>query len=144
MGTSPLPQNRRVCAQWFSPLPRQPQVVEHPVDRNAGEGNVEPHGQSPAGEAAVPVESPLPGALKRHKRQRHHGPCEHRVRGEQPEVNRPDPSLPGEAGSAVQVVVTQIADEEKGRSAEGREHAGPVRLNVFPPDGDIPEWVART
>jgi hypothetical protein len=106
-------------------------MVQHPVHRHAGDGDVEPQRQRPAGNASVLVEALAPGAIEGGEHQGNNNHSQDRVRAEQRKVKAADETVPGETRDAVEVVVGEVAGEEKHRGRKCREHAGLVCPDVL-------------
>src|SRR5437667_10691462 len=75
-------------------------AIEHPVDDDAGDRDVEPDWERPACDPPVAVEAPGQRPPDRGERERNDGGSQHHVREEQAEVQRADQALAGERPSA--------------------------------------------
>lgn len=88
-------------------------MIEHPINQDAGEGDVKPDREGNAGDRDVAVELAFEGAAECDEGQRHHGDGKNCVRDEDCEINRTDPTLSRERRGAVKIVVGEIGDEKK-------------------------------
>src|SRR3954466_651335 len=68
-------------------------MIEHHVDHHAGDGDVEPERERPAGDGAMAREVAAQSASERDKDERHDHDGEHGVREQDPEVKRTHPTL---------------------------------------------------
>src|SRR4051812_42502409 len=69
-------------------------MIEHHVDDHAGDGDVEPERERPAGNRAVAREVAAQSARERDEDERHDDNREHGVREQDTEVQRTYPALP--------------------------------------------------
>jgi len=89
-------------------------VIEHPVNDDSRDGNVEPHGQRPARDAFVQLKTPAQRAIKGHEHQRDDRGREYGMRTEQREIEAAHRALSREARHAVMRVVPEVANQKKG------------------------------
>ena len=113
------------------------ELVEEEVDDNAGEGDVEPEGESIAGDEAVFIEFFEEGAAERDEDERDDDDGEDGVGDEQGEVDRADQTLALEGDMAHAVVVDEIGDEEGAGDEERGEHELFVELDFAVADGGV-------
>jgi hypothetical protein len=98
-------------------------LVDHEVDDDAGDGDVEPERQGPAGDEAVLIEALEEGAAKRDDDERNDGDGEDGMGDEDGEVDRADPTLSLEQDDLVSAeVMDHVGDQEGAGDEEGGEH----------------------
>src|ERR1044072_7922887 len=115
-------------------LLRPVQVIEHEVDDDARDGDVEPNRIRPKRDASVARTGARARATERDADERHDGRREDDVRDENDEVDRADKPLTLKTHGAVLRVIDDVGDEEEAGDGERREHQAAVRLNVPMPD----------
>lgn len=113
------------------------QLIEHPVDQDACDGNVEPNGQGPACDLSVPAEIVAESAGQRDDDQRNDQRREHGVRSQQRKIEAPHGADSAKSRHAVVSVVPEIADKEERRARHGRKHACTVSGDIPPADADV-------
>jgi len=102
---------------------RSVEAVEQEIDDDAGDGDIEPDREGPAGDAAVTVEFLREGAGKRDQRERHDDDGQDSMRAEQREIDGADPSLAGERHDAGMQMVDHVRSEKDYRAGKSDEHA---------------------
>ena len=112
-------------------------AVQHPIDNNAGEGDVEPDGESVAGDFAVCGEAALEGAGEGEDGEDGDGGGEDGVGEEDGEIDGANGSGTGEADRADFEVVDEVGDEEDDADAEGGEHGVFVGFALAVADEDV-------
>ena len=113
------------------------QVVEEEVDEDAGDGDVEPEREGPAGDATMKLELAAQGAADGEDHQGNDGHGKYGVTDEQGEVDGADISLPLEADRADLKMVNHIGDEEGGAADERGDHASAVDVDATAQDGKV-------
>ncbi len=108
--------------------------IQKRVNHHAGDADVEPYGQGPAGDGAVADEVAHPGAAQSDYGEKRDGGGERGVGDENGEVDGADGAGAREMNRANLRVVDDVADEEETRSAERRGHHAVVQLNLFAAD----------
>src|SRR5712691_5667306 len=119
------------------PQGQRSQAIQHPVDDDAGDRDVEPERERPARDPDVAVETPGQRAPDRRERQRHDGGGQHDVRHQQREVHGTDPPLAGEWPRARVEVIHDVGDQEDGGQNERAHHARQMRDDVPATDEDV-------
>jgi hypothetical protein len=113
-------------------------LVDHQVDNDAGDGDVEPKGEGPAGDEAMLIEFFEEGAAKGGKDERNDDDGKDGVRGEQGEVDGTDPALALEVDHFPNAdVVDDVGDEERAGDEEGGEHEFLVEFAFTGTDGGV-------
>ena len=100
---------------------------EEPVDDDAGDGDVEPERQSPAGDDFVAAEAAAQSESESDEHERDDGHGEDGVGDENGEVRWANGALAGKADESGVSVEVKIRDEKTGGAGDGREHAGFMR-----------------
>src|SRR6266571_857516 len=106
------------------------EAIEQKIDDHAGDGDVQPDGQSPAGDAAMAIEFLRQGARERDQGQRHDDDGQHGVRAEQREVYGTNPALPLEMHNAGPQMIDHVGSEKNHRARKRNEHAGAMRRDA--------------
>lgn len=112
-------------------------MVEQEVDDDAGDGYVEPNGESPAGDATMKFKLLTQGAANGDENHRHNRDSENRVADQQREIDRADIALALESNGAHLEMVNHIGDKEGGAAHESGNHAGPVHVDATASDGQV-------
>jgi len=112
-------------------------VVEEEVDDDAGDGDVEPEREGPAGDAAMKFELTAQGAADGDDDKRNDDDGENGVAQEQREIDGADEALSLEADGADLEMVDHIGDEEGGAANESGDHAGAVNVDATPKDSQV-------
>src|SRR5690348_8944409 len=113
------------------------EVIKHPVNRHAGDGDVEPDGQRPAGNPLVQLEALAQGAVESNQDERNNGSCQNGVRPQEAKIERPDCSAALKVNDTAQVVVGEVENQESGRGGERRYHTSFMGPNLLSPDEDV-------
>jgi len=114
--------------------------VDEKVDDDAGDGDVEPERESPAGDEAVLVEAGEEGSAKGDEDERDDDDGEDGVGNEEGEVDGADPALAAEVDHLVDAdVVDEVGDEEGAGHDEGGEHEDFVEAALAGADGGVAE-----
>jgi len=89
-------------------------VVKHPIDRDSSEGDVEPKGESEAGDLDVALKLAFEGPpqAKEYKGKDGHG--ENRMRNENRKINGADPANAWKGSGAVEIMVSEVRNEKEG------------------------------
>ena len=111
--------------------------VEKPVDDNSGDRNVKPQGERPAGNRAMAGKLSPKASRQGDEYERNDHDGENRVRGQQREINRPNPALPSESNDSRVRVEVKITTEKYCRATKRGHHAEPMPENLFLPDQEI-------
>ena len=112
-------------------------MVEHEVDDDAGDGDVEPEGEGVAGDEAMLIEFFEEGAAEGDEDERDDDDGEDGVGEEQGEVDRANQTLSLEGDVADAVVVDEVGDEEGAGDDERGEHEFLVELGFAVADGGV-------
>src|ERR1700751_5316608 len=97
--------------------------VEQPVNDHAGDGDIEPERKRPARNLHVAAKFLTQPIAQRNHRERHNCDGENRMRNEQREVHRPDPSLAPKADKPGVKMKIEVAAEKNDRARERAQHA---------------------
>src|ERR1043165_3284240 len=108
---------------------RRIKSVEHQVDDDARDRDVEPERVSPARDAPVAQVVAAQRTPERDEDERHNARGQRDVRDENREIERAHEALPLEAYRAVLRVIDDVRDEEEARDGERRKHASAVRVD---------------
>lgn len=111
----------------------------HPVDDDAGDGDVEPDGPGIAGEFAVRRKAPGEREEKRNEDHRQSDDREKDVGEQELPVERPPRAQTVEVGFSMESEVDQVRDQENGGEDKGREHRGAVLGDLACSDESIAE-----
>ena len=112
-------------------------LIEQKIDDNACDRNIKPNGINEPRKAFMPVEIALKAPFECNENERSDQRRQDRMRCQDREINGPDQTFTGEFSRAEpeiicpQRVIRDIAKQEKGRNAAGRDHAESVT-------GDLP------
>ena len=102
---------------------RSVELVDHEIDDNAGDGDVEPEGEGPAGDEAVLVETLQPSAAQSDDDHGHDDNGENGVGQEQSEVDGANPTLTLEMDHLMGAsVVDEIGNQEGAGNEESGDH----------------------
>ncbi len=104
-----------LLSRWIKP-------IQHEVDNHAGNRDVQPDRQRPAGDAPMLVEAFAQGSYKRDDREGRHECGENRVGDEDGEIHSARSSLSSELYRADIVMIDEIGNEKQRRSGKGSEH----------------------
>lgn len=114
------------------------ELIDEEVDDNAGDGNVEPEGESPAGDEAMFVETREPGPAESDDDERNDDNGENGVGREDGEIDGPNPALTLEMDDLVNAhVVDQVGDQEGAGDEEGGDHECFVDVALAGTDGSV-------
>ncbi len=91
---------------------RRVEMIEHPIDDDTGDGDVEPKGERPACDGFVAIELFTESAAEGHEYKRDDGDGENDMGDEDEEVDGAHPTLAGEFCGAVTVVIDEVTDQE--------------------------------
>jgi len=112
--------------------------VDHEVDDHAGDGNVEPEGEGPAGDEAVLVEAFEPSAAERDDDERNNDDRQQGVRDQNGEVDGADPTLSLEEDHPVNAqVIDHVGYEEGAGGNNGGDHEDFVDVALAGTDGGV-------
>lgn len=89
------------------------ETVEHPVDNDSGDGDVEPERQCPTGDPLVPLELSPESPDKGDQDQRDNGSSQYCVGDQDREVERANPTSTFKRDRADLVVIGEIRDQKK-------------------------------
>jgi len=118
---------------------RSVDLVDHEVDDDAGDGDVEPEGEGPAGDEAVLIEPFEPSAAERDDDERNNGDRQQGVRDQNREVDRADPALSLEEDHLVNAqVIDHVRHEEHAGGDNGGDHEDFVDVALAETDGGVP------
>ena len=113
-------------------------MVDHEVDDDAGDADVEPEGERPAGDLAVLVEAFGPRAAEGDEDEWHDDDGEDGVGDEQSEVDGTNPALALEEDDLMDaVMVDEIGREEDARGDEGGDHEFFMEFALAGADGGV-------
>src|ERR1700730_2017223 len=115
------------------------QLIQHPVNNNASNGDVEPKRECPASDSLLAIEPATPGPIQRDQGQGHDDDRENCVRTEQRQIKDTHPTLCGEAGDTLVSVVPNIADQKKRGGCKRRKHANLVSPDFLTTNEEIAE-----
>src|SRR6266540_7053242 len=114
-----------LCIATVSPLSTRPhQPMEHPVDHDAGDGNIKPDRKGPAGDAPVRWKFFSQCPNQRDDCQWHHRDGQDRVCEEDCEIDGADPALALKRHGTDLVMINEVGNQEQDRASEGNQHAG--------------------
>jgi len=97
--------------------------VQHHINDNPRHRNVKPDRQRPARDATVRIEPFAQCATQGNQREWHYRYRQDRMREEDREIDRTNPTPAFEGYRTDLVVVKQIRDQKQDRAAEGDQHA---------------------
>src|SRR6266511_2350614 len=89
------------------------EMVEHKVNNDAGDRDVEPEGERPMSDAPMPVESLFKRPAQSDEHQGNHGNCQKRVRSQNRKINRTQPSLSLKPYRPNSRVIDQVRNEKE-------------------------------
>ena len=114
-------------------LPNEPNsaVIQHQVAHHPSDADVQPDGQSPAGDAAVPVEAPAEAAAQCNDGERRNGGGEQCVCGEDSQVNGPHNACARIPDRTNLIVIHQVTDQEHCGNGERGQHN--IAVGALPP-----------
>ena len=113
-------------------------LVDHEVDDDAGDGNVEPEGEGPAGDEAVLVEAFEPSAAESDDDERNDDDGQQGVRDQNGEVDGADPTLPLEEDHPVNAqVIDHVGHEEGAGGNNGGDHEDFVDIALAGTNGGV-------
>lgn len=125
-----------MCGYWG--ISSSIDLVDHEVDDYAGDADVEPEGEGPAGDLAVLVETLGPGAAEGDEDERNDDDGEDGVGDEQREVDGANPALALEVNDLVDAhVVDDVGDEEGAGDEERGDHEFLVEFTLAGADGRV-------
>lgn len=117
---------------------RRVDLVDHEVDDYAGDADVEPQGEGPAGDLAVLIEAFDPRATEGDEDERNDDDGEDGVRDEQREIDRANPALALEVDYLMDAdVVDNVGNEEGTGNEERGDHELLVKLHFARPYGGV-------
>src|SRR5690348_1934125 len=112
-------------------------AVQQEIDDDAGDRDIQPDGESPAGDAPMTIEFLSQSTREGNHSERQNNYRQHGVSGEQGEVDRANPALPLKMNDSGMQMIDDIG-REKGRGAKKREkHKGAVRSDPAAADLDV-------
>jgi hypothetical protein len=109
-------------------------LVQHYIDYDSGDRNVQPYRKSPAGDATVAVKSLPQSRIQREQHQRHHSDRQQRVRDQDRKIQRPRPALSGKMHRMNMRVIVEIRSQEQGGGDNCGDHAGAVQADSVAAD----------
>ena len=113
-------------------------MVDHEVDDDAGDGDVEPEGEGPAGNAAMLVETFEESATKGEDDEWNDGDREDGVGDEDSEIDGTDPAVALEKDYLVSAeVMDYVGHQEGAGDEEGGEHEFLVEVAFAVADGGV-------
>ena len=113
-------------------------LVDHEVDDDAGDGNVEPEGEGPAGDEAVLVEAFEPSAAESDDDERNDDDGQQGVRDQNGEVDGADPTLSLEEDHPVNAqVIDHVGYEEGAGGNNGGDHEDFVDIALAGTNGGV-------
>ncbi len=89
------------------------ETVEHPVDDDSGDGDVEPDWQCPTGDSPVPLEPSPESPDQGDQGQRDNGSDQYWVGDQDREVERANPTSTFKRDGADLIVIGEIRDQKK-------------------------------
>ena len=112
-------------------------MIKHQINDHAGNGNIQPHWQSPARNGAVTQEVSAQGATQSDDDKWHDDDCENGMCCQDREIDWARDSLPGKARRAVMLVINNVRNEKQYRGRERgklttlvREHSATTNKKV--------------
>lgn len=111
-------------------------MIKHPVDNDAGEGNIEPDGKSNPRDLDVAAKLASEGAGEGHEGQGHHRHSKNGVRNEDRKIKRPNPAVSRKGRRPVEIMIREIGNQKKSGGPEGRTHTEGVARPGALPDED--------
>ena len=113
-------------------------LVEHEINENTSDGNIEPEGKCPASPSAVALETTPDRVGHGRKDERHDDNGQNDVRDEHSVVEGLPESFSAKRGvhTLHQNFVQHVGYEEDARNGEGPNHASPMRYLAFGLDED--------
>lgn len=107
-------------------------MIQHDINDDSGDRDIDPQWQSPPSDAAVAVKLFAQSARQCDDGERKNYDGQRDVRNEQREINRTDPSLALEQNIADSDVIGDIGNQERGGNKERGQHASPVGTDAAP------------
>lgn len=100
---------------FFSEFSDRPiEMIEHPVDDNSGDGDVEPDRKCPSCDLFVKGEALPPGAIDRDQGKRNNGCRQNGMRSQQGEIKRPDRSVTLKVNNPAEEMVAKVKNQKDG------------------------------
>ena len=109
-------------------------MIEHDVNDDTGNRNIEPKRKRPAGDLAVPDEVSSCSPVRGNQNERDDYDSQHHMSNQNREIERPHNSLPQKARVAVVVMISKIRNYKEGGRSQGGKLALSMRLNPSIPD----------
>jgi len=114
------------------------ELVDQEVDDDAGDGNVEPEGQGPAGQETVLIEELVESAAQSDDDEWNDRDGQDGVGYEDGEIEGTDPALALEMNDLVNAhMVDHVGHQESAGDAAGGEHEEFVDVTLAGPDGGV-------
>src|SRR2546423_9170037 len=114
-------------------------MIEHEVDDDAGDGNIQPKRQCPTRDSFMTREISALGTAHSDNYKRHDNDGEKRMRRQDCEINRSRNSLPSEASDAVMLMIDDVREQKNDRGTQRRNLTVTMRPNPLSADEEVAE-----
>ena len=111
--------------------------TEHDVGDDAGEGDIKPDGECPAGDFAVQGDAAGEREKEGDENERESQRGQDDVAGEERKIEDAECGVNGIANVAVESMVEDVADEEEGGEGKGREHGRAMSGDAMGANEDV-------